>query len=244
MGLWPVHILLQRVCHQAAICITSLPDAHPLHDIYRTRAKTYIKAYWALLQELAALYGIMPGSMEVLDPVHTPSLQELKAVITLAGSNDEHDKEAAVEDGEVQLFSDRSGLDGSAGVAVVMYKDGREVKMLWYCLGMLTEHTVFEVEAMGVLLALHMLQTEQHVKKVTIWLDNWAVLGTLMTCKPKPGQNIIYEVISQVEYIWWRATNPAFRLEIGWVKGHSGVKGNKRVDMEAKEASWGRTSRD
>ena len=68
-------------------------------------------------------------------------------------------------------------------------------------------------------------------------------MGTLTTRKPKPGQHIIDEVISQVECVWWRATNPAFRLEIGWVKGHSGVEGNERVDMEAKEASRGSTSR-
>ena len=242
-GLWPVHILLQWVCHWAAMRIASLLDAHPLHNIYQTRARRYIEVHRAPLHELAAMYGIVPGRVEVLDPVCTLPPQEIKATITLAGSNDEHDEEAVVEDGEVQLFSDGSGLDGSIGAVAVMYNDGREVKVLRYCLGTLTDHTVFEAEATGVLLALHMLWTERNVKKATIWLDNQAVLGALTTRKPKPGQNIIDEVISQVEYVWQRATNPAFRLEIGWVKGHSGVEGNERVDMEAKEASRGRTSR-
>ena len=110
--------------------IAVLPDAPPLHDIYRIRARRYIKAHQAPLHELAAMYGIMPGSVEVLDPVHTLPSQEIKAMITLAGLNDKHDEEAVVEDGEVQLFSDRSGLDGSVGAVAVMYKDGREVKVL------------------------------------------------------------------------------------------------------------------
>ena len=167
-GLWPVHILLQQVCHQAAMRIAALPGTHPLYNIYRTRARRYIKAHRAPLHELAAMYGITPGSVEVLDPVHTPPLQEIKATIILAGLNDEHDEEVVVEDGEVQLFSDGSGLDGSVGVAAVMYKDGREVKVLRYCLGMLTDHTVFEAEATGVFLALHILRMEWNIKKATI----------------------------------------------------------------------------
>ena len=31
-------------------------------------------------------------------------------------------------------------------------------------------------------------------------------------------------------------------MEIGWVRGHNGTEGNKKVDSEAKEATKGRTS--
>jgi len=42
--------------------------------------------------------------------------------------------------------------------------------------------------------------------------------------------------------VWGQAHDPAFRLEIGWVRGHNGTEGNERVDGEAKEAAKGRTS--
>ena len=114
--------------------------------------------------------------------------------------------------------------------------------MLHYHLGALTDHTVFEAEAVGVLLALHLLRFEWDATKAIILIDNQAILGTLVIHKAKPAQNIIDEIISQVENTWRQAGNLGFQLELGWVKGHSGVEGNKRVDQEAKEATKGRSS--
>ena len=73
-----------------------------------------------------------------------------------------------MEDGEVWIFSNGSGLDGRVGATVVMYRRGQEPKVLRYNMGLLTEHTVFEAEAVGVMLALHMLKMEWHVRKASI----------------------------------------------------------------------------
>ena len=98
------------------------------------------------------------------------------------------------------------------------------------------------MEAVGILLALHLLRLEWHMTKAIIQIDNQAIWGTLAICKVKPGQNIIDKIISQVENTWRQAGNPGFQLELGWVKGHSRVEGNERVDREAKEATKGRSS--
>ena len=74
-------------------------------------------------------------------------------------------------------------------------------------------------------------------------MDNQAVLGALPERKPKPAQSLIDQILSQVETVWQRASDPTFRLEIGWVKGHSGIKGNEKVNAEAKEAAKGQSSR-
>ena len=104
------------------------------------------------------------------------------------------------------------------------------------------EHTIFEVEAIELLLVLYMLRSEQDARRVTIKLDNQAVLAALSICKPKPTQYLIDEILQQIEHIWGHLRDPGFRLEIGWVRGHSGVEGNERVDKEAKLVVKGQSS--
>ena len=110
----------------------------------------------------------MSGSLETLNPVRALPAYEIKAKVTSAGLEEEEEMVGPLEDGEVQIFSDGSGLDSRVGATVVMYRRGWEPKVLCYNMGLLTEHTVFEAEAIGVILALHMLKMERHVRKVSI----------------------------------------------------------------------------
>ena len=55
-------------------------------------------------------------------------------------------------------------------------------------------------------------------------------------------QAIIDKIIVQMERNWAGASNPAYTLDVTWVQGHSRVKGNERVDCEAKEAAKGCSS--
>ena len=105
------------------------------------------------------------------------------------------------------------------------------------------DHTVFEAEAIGLFLALHLLSSEQDVGKVKIQLDNQAVLSALLIRKPWPAKSIIDYVISQIESNWKRSQNRDYRLVIEWVRGHSGMEGNEKVDAEVKLAAKGQSSR-
>ena len=156
-GLWPVHLMLYRICHWAATRLALLPVLHPLYKLYRIQAKCYIKMHRSPLHELAASYSIAPERMETQDPDRLPLAYEVKARITLVGQDEEQDRGGALGDGEVELYSDGLGLDGMVGAAAVMFKGAQGAKTLRYSLGQLTEHTVYEAEAVGVILALHML---------------------------------------------------------------------------------------
>ena len=150
--------------------MASLPIVHPLHDVFRKRAKRYIKSHRSPLHELGLLLGIDPGRLETLDPVCHPPTHELKANISADGPSDD----AMAEDlngtncTEIQLYSDGSTIDGKVGAAAVMYREGQEVKSLRFHLGSADEHTVFEAEAVGVILSLHLLSYERDSRNASI----------------------------------------------------------------------------
>ena len=56
----------------------------------------------------------------------------------------------------IHIYADGSGFEGKAGACVILYRGTRR-KQLQYCLGDLKDHMVFEAEAVGVLLGLHLL---------------------------------------------------------------------------------------
>ena len=191
-GIWPVHLLLHRVCHRATMRIASLPSSHPLHSLYRKRAKQYIKTHRAPMHKLAALYDIVPDSLEAIIPVRHPPAYEIKATVRVAGAEDGQGRgEPVWEEGVIWLYSDGSGLEGEVGAVAVMYKEGQEAKVLHYHLGKLTDHTVFEAEAVGVLLALHLLRNKWDMRKASIQINNQAVLGMLSMRKANPGRILL-----------------------------------------------------
>ena len=89
----------------------------------------------------------------------------------------EESKEEDVEDKvDIRVYSDGSGIEGMVGTAAVMFCDGQEAMSLRYQLGPLTQHTTYDVEVMGVLLALELIHRESAAHSATIRLDNQAVI--------------------------------------------------------------------
>ena len=171
---------------------------------------------------------------------HLPT-HEIKAKISAGGLLEDVVAEELgdANSTETQLYSDGSTIDGKVGAAAVMYRGGQEVKSLRLHLGSVDEHTMFKAEAVGVILSLHLLSYEWDSRNASIKLDNQAVLAAILIHKPKPAQTLIDEIILQVDTIWTRMRDLAFQLNIGWVKGHSGERGNERADGEAKVAATG-----
>ena len=77
------------------------------------------------------------------------------------------------------------------GAAVVLYRAGSEPKILKPHLGSLEDHTTFEVEAVSLSLALHLLSFKRDIHSTTIMLDNQVVIQSLEHHKPKrlPSQH-------------------------------------------------------
>ena len=128
-----------------------------------------------------------PGQMEMIVPVHLAPGEVLRCTTHISASAEDSVAYEQGCDSEAQVYLDRSGLDNVAGAAVVFYREGKSPRTLRFRLGELTVHTTFEAEAVGVLLALHLLQCAPNVQRATIHLDNQAVIESLHICKPRPA---------------------------------------------------------
>ena len=136
---------------------------------------------------------------------------EIQAEVRIPQATAEDDgggsPEGEDEEADIQVFSNGSGINNKVGATMVMYRRGQESKTVRYHIGALTDHMVFEAEAIGLLLARHLLSFERDAGKVKIWLDNQAVLSALLICKPRPVQSIIDHMISQIESNWKQSQN-------------------------------------
>ena len=98
------------------------------------------------------------------------------------------------------VYTDGSGTNKKIGAAAVLMLNDMELKTLQYRLGTETEHTVYEAEITAVILALHLLmQVERNLPRVTIRVDNQAVLLGLKNQRTKPGHHLLNRVHNALE---------------------------------------------
>ena len=165
-----------------------------------------------------------------------------------------------------KVYSDGSGFEGGAGASAILYKDNHVVKSLYYYLGPLTEHTVYESELIGLLLALHLLLglTCQLLHSVIIGLDNQAAIHSLTNQEAKPAHYLLDAIHDMAERLHQcqdqiqhkdlfrqaRQQNQQrtakskgiIDLQIHWVPGHLDFALNDKADELAKDAATGSSS--
>jgi len=88
----------------------------------------------------------------------------------------------------IRVYTDRSGLDGGAGAAAVLYRGSEAPKTLRFHISPLTVHTTFEAEALGLILGAHLISKERHLSSISISSDSQAALMVLLIHTPKLGQ--------------------------------------------------------
>lgn len=134
-------------------------------------------------------------------------------------------------------------------------------RTLYYQLGSAPEHTVFEAELVGVLLALYLLRTAIHspISKATIGLDNQAALKAALDQSSKPAQYLIdhihdlaIDLMKTQDHLhhpvagrppeWTPRTRKVINLSLHWTPGHVDFEENEEVDTEAKAAAQGKSS--
>jgi len=149
----------------------------------------------------------------------------------------DNDRTTAIENAKqisgTAIYTDGSGHEGKIGAAAIMMKHGGTHKTLKYHLGDKSEHTVYEAEAVAIILAIHMLTNiRTEIDFVTIGTDNQAVLLGMQNQRSKPGHHLMDRIHDSLED--FQVTQLRIRGER--VKGYR--KGQGRTRLEDGSKGW------
>ena len=234
----PPHLLFLKALTRTATRLVSLPDSHPLRKPVLRAIKRPVKRHRSPLHTLFATTNVRPNRYETVLATRRRRNYKMLGTVEI-----DEDKEVAIEKANcitgLAIFTDGSGHEGKIGAAAVMMQDGRVKKKLTYHLGSEKEHTVYEAEALAVVLALHMLSgLRTELSKVTIGTDNQAVLLGLQNQTSKPGHYLLDKIHDTLmDFQVAQSRNRGERVE-GYKKGAGrtrladGSKGWKEWKLE------------
>jgi ribonuclease HI len=237
-NLLPLDLRIQNLCHQAAVRLASHPTSHPISPLLRRASKGYVKRHKSSLHHLTHAYNLKPDTIEKIylaqrqpndkSPHNSRIAKSREASICL------HDKQLH----GTWVYTDGSGLNGNIGAAAVLYRPNSSTAMLRYHLGTIQQHTVYESEAVGLLLAAQLLLEEQDiVKPVSIFVDNQATIKSSDVFQTKPGHYLIDLFHTNARRMLKTHHLNKCDLTLCWISGHSGIEGNEKADEEARLAS-------
>ncbi|THH07034.1 hypothetical protein EW146_g9437, partial [Bondarzewia mesenterica] len=205
--LLPVPLLIDKVCHRAALRIASIPPKHPLYRPVRDGATFNRKTNCSPLHDLMHIYGLKPNTIETIYPIRHLRPSARPAFST----HIKKDKKAAIATDRklksiIRVYTDGSAIDNKVGAAAFLYREdrrGEEPKKLLYHLGSTHDHTVFEVEAVGLTLAAELIRRKSTdiCQLTSISLDNQAAIAATNLRRPKPRYHILDKFIKQVDHL-------------------------------------------
>ncbi|KAJ7347776.1 hypothetical protein DFH08DRAFT_652965, partial [Mycena albidolilacea] len=102
------------------------------------------------------------------------------------------------------------------------------------------EHTVFESEVCGVILALDIIAGMPRLTDADIFINCQPAILALASPKPQPGQYLLAAFHAILACLL--RTRRTLKIRIHWVPAHVGIVGNEAVDACAKAAAQGGSS--
>ena len=246
-ALLPVNYRLDRTRYMKTIRLASLSAAHPLQAPFKTAFRRKVKRHKSSLHELAGILKHDPDAIETIPVVRINPALKRKAPIKVSMPRNKEDskREDAHAKEEVKVYSDGSIHDGQVGAAAVMYRKGKYIRSLRLHLGPAEDHTIYEAELVGLLLAIHLIATEKRCRvPCAIGADNQAAIKALHSELTKPGQHLAAEFLTLANKVAVSrmGKRSKYSLTVRWTAGHVNIKGNEHADEEAKNAASGNGS--
>lgn len=139
------------------------------------------------------------------------------------------------------IYTNGLGYKGGIGAAAYAEDNHKVEHVRCSHLGSDGNHTVFEGEVVGAILALDIVRACPRTRRATIKLDNHqAAIRALASGRGEAGKYLLD--LFHTELTSLQSARCSLRIHICWVPGHEGIEGNKRVDIEAKAAAEGNTT--
>ncbi|KAF7354484.1 putative RNA-directed DNA polymerase from transposon X-element [Mycena venus] len=218
--------------------LVTLPPSNLIYHIVR-RCRHIPRFHRSSIHHLLAAFPALRQQFETidlqLDFASPPGV--LKSNIAPTKDQATKDMERVVRRGGVCVFMDGSGYEGGAGAAAVAMKGTEVGTHRTKHLGSLVEHTVFESEVTGAILALDIVGSISRLREVDIFMDCQPAIQALTSPKPQPGQ-YLFALFHTLLRRLHRARS-TLQVRLHWVPAHTGIAGNEAVDELAKQAALG-----
>ena len=128
--------------------------------------------------------------------------------------------------------------NGKVGASAVLYINNTQVAVLRYHLGKASEHTVFEAELVGMILAAHLLATIDDLPLLaSVFVDNQAAILAGERSTSKPGHYLSIRFKEIIQEVHERRNLSKSDISIRRIVGHKNIRGNEEADKEAKRAA-------
>ena len=229
------------MCEGAALRMMSGPRGTELARRVQEASRRYPVTHLSPLNQITHMVGVQAEKVEVIRRLlYGPTWRPRGMETRIAESKEEAEREIRDVTRGIEIYTDGSAQDGGVGAAAVMLRGHREPWVARKYLGKTTEHTVFEAECVGILMALGKARKELEKRKaqvVHIMVDNQAAIRRLGVGGKGPGDWIVKKIHKEQERIYSKFMWST--IELHWTPGHMGIQGNETADTEAKQAAEG-----
>jgi ribonuclease HI len=230
----PVHIRLNRSAFNAGTRLVTLPS-NPIRRVL-LRCCNVPRFHRSPIHHLISAFPVFRSEFETIDPQRRLAPLPAGALSThIADSKDKAraNMERIVAGGGFCVFTDGSGFEGGVGAAAAAMKGGEMGEQCTKHLGTGGEHTVFEAEVCGAILALDIVTGTPRLTSVDVFMDCQPAITALNTSSPLSTPSSLARLCR---------VRRTLKVRIHWVPAHVGIAGNGAVDACAKDAAQGSSS--
>jgi len=238
----PMKEQIRKMCEASALRMATLPAQHPLYKEIQHAKKKYPKRHASPLHAVMKISKLFEREFEKIDIIKKDPRWRPDIDTTIDNTRTQGIEQERNDDSDVRIYTDGSGIEGKIGAAAVL-RSGITQKIARHYLGPAKQHTVYEGENVGQILAYQLLKEWANKKArvgrqtISIAVDNQASIRAHAKRTAQPGSYLTDEIHKMHRDLTDRFPN--MNITVRWIPGHEGLNGSEKADEEAKRAAKG-----